>query len=484
MASTTRRFTRRAWLRAVAGLGTLASAPLLGACASLPANTPLALLQPIAPPTPANAEAIAAGLSQLPLAPIGIAGGIYPGRVAWAHDPRAARWEGIHGAWWQEGNIAQDRVDRMLSQALQSVTGQSSDARAWHALFRRFNSLRGRPAAGYERGQPIAIQLDLTACLSRDYAGNGAFVSPAVVSALLRQLVTFAGVAPSDITVCAVTRHVPDCILDACDRPELRGTRFVDRAGGGGREQHAPDTGSAIVWSVGMNGGAAFLPTCVTRADYLINLAALKGHTLTGLAGCAHNHLGSLLVDEDGQPSMNPARAASLQEDLAAHDVDAGRPGGAQPRQRMGAYTPLVDLMSHPKLGSATLLHLIDGLYVAPDQNGEISNACRWQSSPFSGRWTASLFASQDGVAIDSVALDFLRAEPTITSLPQVMPAHSSADNYLHEAALIGDPPSGARYHMAGGVRSLGAHEHWNNPRDRRYSRNLGKGSGIELVRV
>lgn len=467
----------------MAGLGALAATSLAG-CAALPAGDPPAWLQPAAPPTPAGADTIAAGLSQLPLAPIGMGRGIYPGRVAWARDPRAARWEGVRGTWWQRDNIAQDRVDRMLSQALQSVTGQSSDAQAWHALFRRFNSLRGRPAAGYERGQPIAIQLDLTACLSRDYAGNGAFVSPAVVSALLRQLVTFAGVAPSDITVCAVTRHVPDCILSACDRPELRGTRFVDRAGGDGREQYAPDTGSAIVWSVGMNGGAAFLPACVTRADYLINLAALKGHTLTGLAGCAHNHLGSLLVDEDGQPSMNPARAAGLQESLAAHDVDAGRPAGAQPRQRMGAYTPLVDLMSHPKLGSATLLHLIDGLYVAPDQNSEISNACRWQSSPFNGHWAASLFASQDGVAIDSVALDFLRAEPGVAGRPDVMPAGSSADNYLHEAALIGDPPSGARYHMAGGARSLGVHEHWNNPGERRYSRNLGRGNGVELVRV
>jgi hypothetical protein len=28
----------------------------------------------------------------------------------------------------------------------------------------------------------------------------------------------------------------------------------------------------------------------------------------------------------------------------------------------------------------------------------------------------------------------------------------------------------------------LGVHEHWNNPVDRQYSRNLGTGQGIELV--
>jgi hypothetical protein len=27
-------------------------------------------------------------------------------------------------------------------------------------------------------------------------------------------------------------------------------------------------------------------------------------------------------------------------------------------------------------------------------------------------------------------------------------------------------------------------HEHWNNPRDRQYSRNLGTGEGIELIQA
>lgn len=478
------RTTRRTFLRRIAGLGALASAPLLGACASLPANMPIALLQPIASPTPANADAIAAGLSQLPLAPIGIARGIYPGRVAWAHDPRAARWEGADGAWWQESNIAQDRVDRMLSHALQAVTGQSSDAQAWRALFRHFNSLRGRPGANYERGQQIAIKVNLNACASRDYAGNGSFVSPAIVQALLRQLVSFAGVAPSDITVYDATRYVPDCVFDKCDTPDLEGTHFVDWAGGDGREQYKRDSDSQIAWSADMSGNPAYLPTCVTRADYVINLASLNGHTLTGLSGCAHNYLSSLLVDQNGEPAMHSAHAANLRPYMAAQDSDAGSPDGTWQQRAMGTYNPLVDLMSHPHLGGKTLLYLMDGLYVAPHQSAEITNACRWQSTPFSGHWTASLFASQDGVAIDSVALDFLRAEPTITGLPEVMPANSTADNYLHEAALIGDPPSGAHYHTANGARSLGAHEHWNNPRDRRYSRNLGKGGGIELMRV
>ena len=30
----------------------------------------------------------------------------------------------------------------------------------------------------------------------------------------------------------------------------------------------------------------------------------------------------------------------------------------------------------------------------------------------------------------------------------------------------------------------MGVHEHWNNATDKKYSRNLGKGEGIELVSI
>ena len=61
------------------------------------------------------------------------------------------------------------------------------------------------------------------------------------------------------------------------------------------------------------------------------------------------------------------------------------------------------------------------------------------------------------------------------------------ADDYLHEAALADDPPSGTFYdpnHAAATKRlpSLGVHEHWNNPQEKKYSRNLGAAEGIELV--
>ena len=82
-------------------------------------------------------------------------------------------------------------------------------------------------------------------------------------------------------------------------------------------------------------------------------------------------------------------------------------------------------------------------------------------------------------MAIDSVGLDILRNEPGAARVS------GNADNYMHEAALANNPPSGTRYDPEGDgtvLESLGVHEHWNNSVDRKYSQNLGTGNGIELV--
>jgi hypothetical protein len=86
-------------------------------------------------------------------------------------------------------------------------------------------------------------------------------------------------------------------------------------------------------------------------------------------------------------------------------------------------------------------------------------------------------------VAIDSVGFDFLYAEWND------YPRMPGADDYLHEAALAHNPPSGTFYdpnHPVNTTRlaSLGVHEHWNSPQAKQYSRNLGKSEGIELVQV
>jgi hypothetical protein len=148
----------------------------------------------------------------------------------------------------------------------------------------------------------------------------------------------------------------------------------------------------------------------------------------------------------------------------------------------MGAYNGLVDMNGHPQVGGKTVLYLIDGLYATQHNEFRLASVCKWQSAPFNDHWTSSLFASQDGVAIDSVALDFLRNEPTLSAI-----VTGAVENYLHEMALAPNSPSKTVYDPAKtgkSIASLGVHEHWNNAADKKYTRNLGKGTGIELVPV
>ena len=86
--------------------------------------------------------------SEPPNSPMGIAKGIYPGRVVWTYDPAATSWDGSTGQWWDDAHTDQNVVDYMVSKTLQELTGQSSDPNAWDALFRHFNQTTGRGDVG------------------------------------------------------------------------------------------------------------------------------------------------------------------------------------------------------------------------------------------------------------------------------------------------------------------------------------------------
>ena len=138
----------------------------------------------------------------------------------------------------------------------------------------------------------------------------------------------------------------------------------------------------------------------------------------------------------------------------------------------------MVDLIGHKELGGKTMLFLVDGLYGAKDVNDPPT---KFLLPPFNNKWSSSLLVSQDPIAIDSVGFDFINSEFG----GQAFVVNS--DSYLHESAKANAPPSGTFYDPEGdGTRlgSLGTHEHWNNSTDRKYSRNLGTGNGIELVKL
>jgi hypothetical protein len=434
----------------------------------------------LSPPTPAGPPT---AVSQSTL---GTGRGIFPGRVVWVHHPEAAHWDGSSGLWWQEQNTSQGAVAEMLSQAIRTQSGQKGDPSAWDALFRHFNQKQGRSGVGYQPGEKIAIKLNLNACEAHNYQKNGSFTAPQLVLSLVKQLVEQAGVPAESITLYDALRYIPDAIYQPLKANGLTGVHCVDWTGGAGREKAERDLSQIVHWSEDVKGSTTYLPTCVTQANYLINLASMKGHNLAGVTLCAKNHFGTIQSDLEGKPTQQAPQGANLHGTIAAHYFGWGE-GWTWQQRPMNTYNALVDLMGHPHLGEKTILFMLDALYVAKNQSAEIDANSRWQSAPFNGTWPSSIFVSQDNLAIDSVGLDFLSSEPTILAEADVLPPGHTAENYLHEAAMLPTPPSGIRYdpvNSGSPLSSLGVHEHWNNASERNYSRNQGASEGIELVKV
>ncbi len=428
-----------------------------------------------------------------PHGPLGEAQGIHPGRVVWVHAPEATDWAGPASSeyWWQTNHTDLAVVEEMVSKAVRAVAGADTDAAAWEALFKSFNEQRGKTKREYRTGEKLAIKINLTACNARGEAVdpttyekkrevmNTIDNSPQMLLALLRQLVYVAGVAPADITVGDPLGMVPKFMWDLL-HPEFPDVRCLDGVGKAGRTR-AEFSRVPIHWSTPAANSKLvdYLPTAFADADYLINFAVLKGHS-SGVTLCAKNHYGSLIRSPD--TFLLGAGYKSY------YDLHLSLPN-AEWSPGLGHYRALVDLMGHRELGGKTLLYLLDGLFAGYYWE---SRPQKWQTEPFGdgidADWPSSLFASQDPVAIDSVAYDFL-----LNEWPRVVttgggPANSlqgGAEDYLHEAALAEKPPSGSAYDPEkDGLRlkSLGVHEHWNNPFEKKYSRNLGRSEGIELV--
>lgn len=432
-----------------------------------------------------------------PNEPVGVARGIFPGRVVWAFDTAATSWNGETtttvcdgvtsatscwkrtNAWWS--NLDMYVVKEMLGNSLQTLTGASDTIAAWDSLFTYYNRTHNRGVVGYQPGEKIAIKVNLNTVGAHEDESNACYVSPQLVYLMLEQLIENAGVAEGDITFYDISRPMPATIFDFC-KAKYPNVNFVDNQGGDGRKMFEVDTSVAVDWSEDLTleiggGNPTYLPKCVTEATYLINMTNLKGHDLTGVTVCAKNHFGTFCTLEGGSAPQK----AGVHPYIAVHDF--GNPGGTGKwdfyGRDMETYTPMVDVMGHPHLGEKTLLYLVDAFYTVRRQNFDVTIEDKWQMQPFNGDWPSSLFLSIDGVAIESVGLDFLRSEPTQFNVT------GNVDNYLHEAAEAAAPPSGTVYDPDGDgtpLTSLGVHEHWNNAVDKQYSRNLGSGDGIELV--
>ena len=386
----------------------------------------------------------------LPNSPMGVARGLYPGRVSWAHDRDATGWDGTSNYWYSAGANNQTLTTALLDKVVMNVSGGSSVPDAWDRLFRYHNQRMGRGDVGYTAGQTVAVKINLN---SGGGGSNAVDASPQLVRALLDHLVNRVGVPQASITLYDVMRSNISAVRDynVGTFPSVKYNSY------GG-------TTSGITFSnsVVSDANSRLIAVAVRNATYHVNLAILKRHS-------RHNDVWS---GSDGQTGVTlcgknlfgaTASASGMHESVRDWKASRG----------MGSYNALVDLMGSRYIGANTVLFILDGLYSTDIHNGTPK---KWSGAPFANDWPSSVFASQDPMAIDSVGLDLLHWRFGLIA---------NADNYLHEGSQANNPPSGTIYRSNGdGVRlsSLGVHEHWNNATDKKYSRNLGTGNGIELV--
>jgi len=452
------------------------------------------------PSAPSHTEKVFATALVTPNQPMGEAKGIYPGRVVWVHDSTAVNQNCVvdapgHG-WFLTENNNQAVIDGMVSIALHNLTGQNSDAGAWGAIFRFHNSAVGKGSVGYAKGEKVFIKINATSAWNGNFnpidLTPDAFISETSVGpvlTVLRQLVGTVGVDPSDIYIGDPLKHIYKHLYEVW-HGEFPGVHYLDNGGyeSLGRESVVPsqtaiiyysDRGTVLRTSEATGNTPVNAPvlqdslyTISEDAEYVINIPMLKGHMRAGMTMFAKNNFGS----------QTRIDASHLHGGLVA---PAEMPNVT--RGGYGYYRVQVDIMGHSLLGRKNLVYLMDALWAT---DYELDVPLKWQMVPFNNGYSASIFASLDPVAIESVGYDFLRSEFTSDRVPAAgtyvqMPG---VDDYLRQAADKANWPSGLVYDPDNSgvpIPSLGTNEHWNNATAMQYSRNLdASAAGIELIQA
>jgi len=444
-----------------------------------------------------------------PNEPLGEAKGIFPGRVVWVHNPDATNENCVPTAegnsYFEPKNFNQDVIDQMLSQAIQSLTGKTSDSTAWDAIFKFHNTTRGKGEVGYQAGEKVFLKMNATSAWSGNYkdadlskvykstcGGVNRYyglseTSPGFILSVLRQLVNKAHVAQEDIYVGDPMKFIYKHIYEYL-HAEFPNVHYLDHTGHTnlGRELAVKGTTPLVKYSdrgtVLVTGGVGTTATNEDKLykiyedmEYMLNLPQMKGHVRGGVTMFAKNHFGS--QTRDGANHLHNGLMKPGETGLAT------RPG-------YGLYRIQVDLMGHQILGKKNLVYLMDALW---STDHELNPPTKFQSAPFNSDWTSSIFASFDPVGIESVGYDFIRSEFTKGRYPSSYEnvvdviQMEGVDDYLHQAADSANWPKDVQYDPENDgtiLGSLGTHEHWNNSTDKKYSRDLGTGNGIELVKI
>lgn len=432
--------------------------------------------------------------------PIGVATGIYPGRVVMSRHPEATKWAGNwkkeEDQWWLDKNTDVEKIGEMLSVTLQTLSGTNKDKHAWNKIFKYYNKkTRGLKNRPYEAGEAVAIKINLNNS-SENKTDNQSDASPQMVLALVRQLVNNAKVPQNDIIIYDVRRTIYPAMLTTVWK-EFKDVRFLQERSAGKKQPVNPAYGNhhgiegadwveGITYSAGNYKEAKLIPRQIKDATYIINMAMLKLHSYpynymedgdegqTAVTMTGKNHAGSIKGTPELHAILNPKQEG-----------------------KKNAYSPWVDLSASPNLGGKTILYLVDGLYCGRKWR---TYPLHFPNPPFNNKvvpyenpeWPACVLASLDEVAIQSVGLDILYAqsknnnEATYHNVPRIM-LRENADDFLREMATPENAPSGTKYTQDGKpVKSLGVFEHWDNDTSMRYSRNIDpkKGTGIEFIYI
>lgn len=430
--------------------------------------------------------------------PIGVARGIFPGRVAWAHAPGAAHWNGewksMKSPWWLDENTNQEQVTAMVADVIAKVSGQTDPKLAWKEIFKYHNAAKGKKTTEYQNDEIVAIKVNMNSTDQVDRNNNYSDVAPQTIYAVVEQLVKYANVPEDKILIYDAKRPVYSAVVQKIWK-DFKDVRFVQEKELGNSQKHPvygdfsrierPNWTKVLTYSgKGNYDQARNMPKQVADATYLINLAVLKCHSYpysnmeggdegqTAITMTGKNHFGSIQGPWELHGILNTNQEA-----------------------KPNAYSPIVDMAASPHLGAKTILYMLDGLYSARKHS---SYPMHFPNAPFFNKnnpyanteWPSSVLASLDGVALDSVGLDILYSQtknnidPENKNRPWML-IRENADDYLHELALADNPPSGTKYAQDGQpLKSQGVHEHWDDDETRRYSRNIDpeKGMGIELV--
>ena len=424
-----------------------------------------------------------------PNQPFGTAMGVNPGRVIWAWDTMATVRNPKTYHFLPE-NYNQKVINRMFNESVINLAGKSTVSKSWDAMFRNFNKRKNNVNKGYTKGEKIFIKINQTSgrgILLQSERAKGNYsvpvrpglgtceTTPGIVLSILRQLINEVGIDQADIAIADPQNPTLGHNYDAW-ADEFPDVKYVDRTFGTfGRTLINPTKNDLLFYSDKYQTDKLY--DIIENADYMINVANFKPHTGTGITLNAKNHFGS--QSREGAYHLHYSHICQLESKPPANEG-------------YHKYRVLVDLMASKYLGRNTLLFVIDGIY--PGGSNEGGPPVRYYMAPFNGNWASSIFISQDNIAIESVCYDFLRSEwngtyshdPSNNHLEN-WPNINGVDDYLHQGADSVNWPKGIIYdpdNSGKAISSLGIHEHWNNPVNKQYSRNLGNSYGIELISI